>query len=387
MRPKLIQALLVIFILFLGGLLAFYLVHTKPKLKRRKPPRHVPLVKVIQVFPRDYQVEITEFGTVRPVRIGEIVPEVSGRIIYISPSLVAGGRFRQGEALVRLDPVDYETAVALAQGELSEAERHLAEVESEAESSIKEWRDILQNKTPPPPLVAREPQLAAARARVEAARAKLRKAKADLARTVIRAPFDGLVVEENVGLGQFVSPGVVLARVYETKAMEVAVPLDERELQWLEVPGFNASKGSVAKIFLGERPAFWTGRIVRAAAKAEEKTRLLPVFVRVEDPLATKPPLLPGLFVRVVFRGKSIPKAYVLPREALHRQGKGFRVFLVNRETRLEVRRVKVAYFSRTQAVLTEGLFPGAKVIVSRLAAPIEGMKVRLEEAKGGPTP
>ncbi len=381
MRPKLLQALIVVLILGAGVLGAFYIIHTKPKLKRYKPPRHIPLVEVLEVYPKDYPVKIREFGSVQPVRTGEVVPEVSGRIVYLSPHLVRGGRFHQGEVLVRLDPVDYETAVALAKGELYEAQKQLAEMESEAESSLKEWREILQNKEPPPPLVARKPQLAAARARVEAARAKLRQAQVDLARTVIRAPFEGIVIEENVELGQFVNPGEVLAKVYKTEAVEVRVPLDLRELKWVYVPGFNSSSSSEAEVFL-EGQSLWKGRVRRAAAQMDEKTRLLPVFIRVEDPFDKLPPLLPGFFVQVEIKGKVIPKAYVLPREAVHHHGEGFRVFLVNREARLEIRPIKVIYFSRTEAV-TKDLFPGARVIVSRLAAPVEGMQVRVVRPKG----
>ncbi len=376
---RLFQALLVLVILSLGLGLAFYLVHTKPRLKKRKPPRHIPLVEVLVVQKGDHQVEIEEFGTVYPLRTGKIVPEVSGRIIYISPHLIAGGHFRRGEVLVRLDPLDYETAVALAEGEWREAEKALAETEAAAESALHEWFQVLKKKTPPPPLVAKKPQLAAARARVEAARAKWRKAKEDLRRTVIRAPFDGLVVKADVDLGQYVNPGTVLAEVYDASAVEVRVPLERREIRWLEVPGFNAPKGSWAEVFpfLGERP--WRGRVVRVAAQVDEKTRLIDVFVRIKRPFSRKPPLLPGSFVRVNFKGRLLRGVYVLPRDLLHWRKGHYEVYLVNQKGRLEVRPVKVLLFTKTKAFVREGLYPGARVITSPLPAPVPGMEVRIK--------
>ncbi|NPB08791.1 MAG: efflux RND transporter periplasmic adaptor subunit [Thermodesulfobacteria bacterium] len=377
---KIVQVLVVVIILSLGLATAFYLVHTKPRLKKRKPVRHVPLVETMAVQPADERVEIEEFGTVQPLRTGKIVPEVSGRIVYLSPNLVAGARFRRGEVLVRLDPVDYETAVALAEGELREAEKALAEIEAAAEAAVEEWYQVLKKKTPPPPLVAKEPQLAAARARVKAARAKWRKAKEDLRRTVIRAPFDGFVVKADVDLGQYVGPTTTLAEVYDASAVEVRVPLESREIRWIKVPGFNAQNGSGAEIFspLTERP--WRGRVVRAAAQADEKTRLIDVFVRVNDPFSRRPPLLPGTFVRVRIKGRLVKGVYVLPRDLLHLQKGRYEVYLVDGEGRLEIRPVEVLLFTKTRAFV-RGLYPGARVITSRLPAPVPGMKVRIKES------
>ncbi len=378
---RLFQALLVILILSLGIGMAFYLVHTKPRLKKRKPPRHIPLVEVITVQPVNHRVEIEEFGTVQPLRTGKIVPEVAGRIIYLSPHLVEGGRFRRGEVLVRLDPVDYETAVCLAEGELREAEKNLAETEAAAQAALHEWFNVLKKKTPPPPLVAKEPQLAAARARVEAAKAKWRKAKEDLKRTVIRAPFDGLVVREEVDLGQYVSPGTVLAEIYDASAVEVVVPLETRELRWIDVPGFNASRGSLAEIFSPLDANPWSGKVVRTAAQADEKTRLIDVFLRVEAPFARRPPLLPGTFVRVKVKGRLLKGVYVLPRDVLHLKKGHYEVYLVDSRGRLEIRSLEVLLFTKTEALVRKGLYPGAKVITTRLPAPVAGMRVRLKDS------
>ena len=376
MKKPLIQLSLSLIICLLGLIVGYYLIHTKPKIKKRKLPPHIPSVKVFLASPTDYEIEIQEFGTVRPIRTGEIVPEVSGKVFYVSPHLIKGGRFKKGEVLIRLDPRDYEAAVALAEGELREAERLLAEVESEAESSLKEWKEILGRKAPPPPLVVKRPQLAAAKARLKAAQAKLRKARLDLERTVIRAPFEGLVVEENVDVGQFVTPGMVLARIYDAQAVEVAVSLDLREIKWIEIPAFNSSRSSEALVFLEEANSYWQGKVVRAAAKADEKTRLLEVFVRVKDPFSTRPPLLPGFFVKAKIKGRRLKGVYVLPREAIKREGKGFKLYLVDDQNRLVIREAKVIY-ETPEKVIVQGLRPGTKVVLSPLAAPVPGMKLR----------
>ena len=73
-----------------------------------------------------------------------------------------------------------------------------------------------------------------ARAAVLSAKAQLERARTDLERTRIRAPYEGQVLEQNVDVGQFVSPGTVLGRVYATDYVEIRLPLSSRQLAFVD---------------------------------------------------------------------------------------------------------------------------------------------------------
>ncbi len=371
--------LLVAMVLCFGALVSYYIVHTKPKLPKRKPKPVIPLVKVKKLAPENYRLVVNGYGTVKALRVGNIVPEVSGRVVYLSPKLIPGGTFKRGEVLVRLDKRDYETALYLAEAELEEAKRAFEEIKAQAIAAKEEWRNVLGHKEPPPPLVAKEPQLAAAKARIAAAEAKVAKAKLDLARTVIKAPFDGIVVESHLELGQFVAKGAVLAKVYDTHAVEIAVPLEVERLSFFDIPGFNAKKGSLVKVWLniGEEKVY-PGQVVRTAAQADEKTRLINVFVRVKRPLSQKPPLLPGLFVKVEIKGHLLKNVFLVPREALYFEEGNWYLWLV-KDGVLKRKTVKVFLFQGDNAIIKEGLEPGDLLLLTRLSAPVSGMKVRVK--------
>ncbi len=378
-KKRIFQAFWVVFFLFIGLAGALYLLHTKPKLKKRRFRPHPPLVKIIKVFPQSYQIKIEGFGTVYPLRTGQIVPEVSGKVVYVSPRLLVGGHFKRGEILLKIDPRDYEAALALAEAELEEARQQLAQLEAEAQAAKTEWYKILKQQTPPSPLVLKVPQLAAARARVSAAEAKVKKAALDLSRTEIKAPFDSMVVEVNVETGQYVSAGMVLGKIYDTSAVEVRIPLETKFLPWLDIPGLNASgSGSKALVFVRlEEEKKWIGRIVRAGAEADEKTRLLDLFVRVENPFQRPFPLLPGFFARVELLGKRFSQIFVLPRRALHLEDGRWIVWVVE-DDRLKNREVEVLYFAKEEILVRKGLKPGDNVVLSRLNGPFPGMRVRI---------
>ena len=375
-----LQALFALLILTLGLGISFHLISSRPKPKPKRKDRPVLVVKTLEVKPQAFTYTVETTGTVVVPRRTELSAEISGKIVYVSPKLLPGEIVFKDELLIKIDPTDYEAAVAKAEAELRQAERALIELLAEAERSIAEWK-ALRPESPPPPLVARKPQLAEARARVSAAKTVLKKARADLKRTEIRAPYQGRILEVHAEIGSYASPGRILAVLYSLSGIEIYAPVADHFLPYLVVPGLNApvgAPGSPAEIFweAGETVFRYPGRVIRASGAVEEKTKLLPLYLRVQK-TPKAPTLLPETFVIVKLLGKRFPKAFVLPKEALHRSlGKTF-VWVVKAEGRLERRLVKVLYEDEKQVVITEGLLGGEKVVVQRLRGAVSGMLVR----------
>ncbi len=368
-------------LILLGVIGWLVLTVQKPELKKIKPPAPKPVVRTIYVTNGSQAVYIKGEGTVRALREIQLIPQVSGKVVSISDSLVNGGEFRKGQVLLRIDPVDYRLAVTLAQAKVKDSESKLKLAAEEAAAAREEWR-LLHAKGPrkneaPPPLVLKEPQLAAAQARLEADRADLKKAQLHLERTELKAPFHGRVSQESVDLGQYVSPGQALATLYDTEAAEIIVPLENEDLSWFHVPGFTPGKGAGSPARVRARIAgqelTWTGRVVRAEGKLDERTRLVNVVVRVKNPYATKPPLAVGLFVPVEIAGRSLPNATVIPRSAL-RQGSV--VWVVDKDNRLNFRKVEVAKRHQDEVVIQGGLKDGEEVVISPLKEVTNGMAV-----------
>lgn len=361
-----------------------YLVLTaqKPELKKIKPPVPKPMVRTINVTQGPQVVNIKGEGTVQPLREIQLIPQVSGKVVFMSEALVNGGQFRKGDTLLRIDPADYRLAVTLAQAKVKDSESKLKLAEEESAAAREEWR-LLHAEDPykrrePPPLVLKEPQYAAAKAKLAADRADLQKAQLNLERTELKAPFNGRVGEETVDLGQYVSPGQSLATLYSTEAAEIVVPLEDKYLSWFHVPGFtpgNSKKGSSATVraTVAGRERTWSGRVVRAEGKLDERTRMVNVVVRVDNPYKTKPPLAVGLFVAVEISGQTLPQATVIPRSALRQEDV---VWVVDNDNRLNFRQVEVATRQQDEVIVKDGLQNGDAVVVSPLQVVTNGMAV-----------
>lgn len=382
-KKRLVQLAICTVFVALGVVVFRVLLASRPEMEKQKPPPPVPMVRTFEVKMEPQTVRIRGEGTVQPLREINLVSQVDGKVIRVSPSLVNGGIFRKGDLLLQIDPVDYQLAVTLAKAKVKDAESALELAEEEAAAAKEEWRLLYEENTEadraPPPLVAKEPQLAAARARLEAQQAELKKALLNLERTRLEAPFDGRVGEENVDIGQYVSPGQSLGVLYCTEAAEIMVPLEGEALYWFDVPGFTSSdeSGSQATVHadMAGQELSWEGRVVRSEGRLDERTRMIRVVVRVDQPYAKKPPLVFGLFVRVDILGRKLNEAAFIPRSALHQDDV---VWIVDEEDRLRFRKVDVARIQGDGAIIDGGLNNGERVVTTPLKAVTDGMMVRI---------
>ena len=381
-KKKIVQLLLTLLIIAIGALGMIKLTESKPQIKKKTPPVPLPVVRTVVIATGPQAIVVQGEGTVSPVQEMVLVPQVDGKIVYISPSLMNGGAFKKGETLLRIEPEDYRLAVTLAEAKVKSAQSLLRLAEEEAAAAKEEWYQLyLDDKNrgeKPPPLVLKEPQLAAAKAKLAADKADLRNAALDLERTELNAPFSGRVEAESVDLGQYVRPGEKLASLFSTDAAEVVVPLENESLLWFHVPGFTPGTGPGADVKIMARIAgrdcVWAGRVVRSEGKIDQRTRMIRVVVRVDKPYEKKPPLAIGLFVRVEIQGRTLPDLAEIPRSALRQ---GDLVWVVTKDGRLRFRKVEVARIARETVQIQGGLKDGERVVVSSLKAVTDGMLVR----------
>jgi RND family efflux transporter MFP subunit len=382
-KKRIIHLGIMLVLIGLGVVGFLALTASKPQLKRTKPPIPMPMVRVSQIKTGPQSVTVRGEGTVRPLREIQLVPQVNGKVIFASPVLVDGGEFKKDDILLRIDPLDYQLAVTLAKARVKDSESRLRVAEEEAAAAKEEWRLLYQDKgvaaEDPPALVAKEPQLAAARAKLAADRADLQKARLNLERTELKAPFNGRVSDESVDIGQYVSSAKPLATLFSTEAAEIIIPLDDESLFWFHVPGFTPGNGpgSPVKVLarIAGRELTWSGKVVRAEGKLDERTRMVNVVVYVEKPYARKPPLVAGLFVAVEIQGRTLENAAVIPRAALRANNT---VWVVDGNGQLVFRRVDVARLGTHQAILRSGLEDGERVVISGLKVVTDGMRVRV---------
>ncbi len=380
MKPKtriVFQIGMAVLVIVAGLVVMLLLKSSRPSAAKTKPRSKVPVVRTMTVKTGEHLVRIKGYGTVEPVKRTILASQVAGRIIQVAPELIDGGSLKAGQLLLAIDPTDYKIAVTLAQARLADARSQLQILEAEAREARQEWRQLHPGVIVPP-LAAKQPQLEAARANVAARAGELEKARLELSRTKINAPFDGLVENRNVDIGQYVTVGKSLATLIGTAMAEIVIPLDSAKLRWFHVPGFTAGQGrgadALVQVMSAGRKTTWKGKVVRALARIDPRTRMVDVVVRVAGPYSRRPPLAPGLFAEVTIFGRVLKKAVILPPSALRQDNI---VWIIDPEGKLRFRKVEVALITAAGVVVEKGLADGQKVILSELKGISEGMDIK----------
>jgi RND family efflux transporter MFP subunit len=382
---RVLKVVLPLAVVVVGVVIATAMIASREEPQTREVEVPVPAVRVAPVELRDVQLVVRSQGTVSPRTESVLVPEVSGRVTGVAASFASGGFFEEDDVLVEIDAHDYRQAVVQARAAVAQAELRLEQERAEAEVALQEWSDLGQGEAPP--LTRREPQMAEARAAVDAAKAALERAERDLARTRVRAPYAGRVRSKEVDVGQFVTKGTPLARVYAVDFAEIRLPLPDDDLAYLDLPLVyrgESDRGPGPRVVLSAhfagRTHVWHGRIVRTEGEIDARSRMIHAVARVKDPYARsddpdRPPLAAGLFVEAEIEGRRVSEVAVLPRTALRGDDQ---VLVVSDDERLRFRKVEILRRAQDEVIVASGLADGERVCVSPLGVVTEGMRVRV---------
>jgi RND family efflux transporter MFP subunit len=308
-----------------------------------------------------------------------LVVEVDGRIEWVSEAMVSGGTFQAGMPLLRLDATDPSLALESAEASRDQAAAELANARFEYDRVKPLLDKRLVSRSA---LESAERRLRVAEAGLRAGESAVARAQRDLERTVLRAPFDGIVRQENIDVGQFVRRGSEIARLYATDAMEVRLPIADEQLAFL---GFQlgqrfdheqAPRVTLSAPFGGVEQR-WEGRILRAEGELDARSRMVHLVARVESP---EPALPLGLFVSATIDGTLAQDIITLPRSVLR---EGNQVIVIDEENRLELRPVTPLRFFEDDVLIQAGLTAGERVCLSPLQTVVEGMRVQPLEQGG----
>lgn len=315
--------------------------------KGPRGPVGVEAVKVVQMALAD---DISAVGNLRANEIVVMKPEIAGRIVKIGFS--DGARVARGAVLIELDG-----SVLAAQAEQTRAELNLAKASYERTVDLARRNFVSSSAL----------DQAAANLKVQEARLQL--AEAQLAKTVITAPFSGVLGLRNVSVGDFVKDGAELVMLEELGTMKVDLRLPERYLGQLR-------KGQVILMSVDAYPGREYKAVLDALdAQVDANGRSVLARGRLAN---TDGSLRSGMFAKARITLKEKPTALVVPEEAILPVGADSFVYVVDGGKAM---RTKVLTGIRKNGLVEvqTGLKQGDLVVTAgQLKLPRDAMEVRL---------
>jgi hypothetical protein len=221
------------------------------------------------------------------------------------------------------------------------------------------------------------------------------KAELDLERCTVRAPFNALVLRENIDTGQVISPQSEIAVLAGTDQYWVQVSISMEYLTWIEIPE-EKGKGSPVNIVqkTGGKNIIREGHVIRLLGDLDPKGRLARLLISIDDPLNLKAnhdqlPLLLGSYVAVEIAGKTMEDIMVIPRDAIRnldgRAESNQGIWIMNGEDRLQIEPVEVAWREKGSVLIKTELQDGIQLVTSDIPTPLQGMKLTIDRYMSAP--
>lgn len=386
---KMIRFLIPIIFIVASIAVANYLYATKPVARRGRPQIPLPLVETMKITPDTHFVTLSAMGTVIPSRAITLKSRVGGFVQDKSRELIPGGFFKKGEVMLRLEQEDFLLNVEKQKAVLARLKAGLR-LEMGKQTVAREELKILQKSSKKAisnaDLALREPQLAQIKADIAGAKTDLARANLDLGRTIIKAPFNCMVMAVNVEPGSQVSSQDTLASLSGTDDYWVKATLPTDQLKWVTLPRNSHDRGSKATITTRDgttRP----GQVIRLLGELGQETRLATLLIAIKDPLGIHKKgtihLLLNSYVQIRIQGAQISHVIALPRNIVR---DGDQVWCLYND-QLVIKPIEILWRDANQVFISGGLDLNDKIIISDMASPVAGMALRAQGKTPGKTP
>jgi RND family efflux transporter MFP subunit len=387
---RVFHLLLPLLIVSAGLGIAGTLVSLAPKAAPAVNDAPATFVRVETVRLGSHRTTIRGMGLVTAEKQVAMQPEVAGRVIEQNAALVVGGRVARGDPLIRIDARDYSAALKSIEADLAMARLQVREEATLRQVAEHEWRDRPEGFSEETLAFAlREPHLDAAKARVQSAQSRIERAKRDLSRTIVKAPFDAVVLSESVDVGQTVGPQSPFAVLAGLERFHVEVSLPVSELGFIDIPEINARPDAASTALVINEAAGTTathqGKVIRLQSSVDQRGRLAQLVIAVEDPLGVHVPveeralpLLLGSYARVEIHGRTLEGVAVIPRAALIGSTM---VWVLDPHDRLELREITIVRREPDIVVVRDGLGEGDRLVVTPLPHATPGARVTVDDS------
>ena len=329
--------------LITAGLIAL-LVITRPSMAPVDQAEIEWPVRVTTARYQDLRPTLKLYGEIVAGRESELRALTPGPIKEVGDNFREGARVSEGELLLRVDPFDYEIALA---------EQRAASVEAEAQVRLKEQDmqriDALfaEGNVSAQQRDTASLEVDMARAALERSQAGARRAVRELADTRLVAPYDGVLVEVSANLGRQLSTTDRVARIIDPESLEVGFPLSNEQYGRLMTEG--SLMGRPVRIFweVGETELEYAARIERLGGEITAASGGIRVFGELLDtPMDT--PLRAGAFVRIELSDRLYSQVAPVPETALYGEN---RVFVVE-DGRLRTRHIELKGYDGDRILL-----------------------------------
>ena len=361
------------------------MINLAPKPEKKSVEIKPPLVNVEPIKVATVALKVYSQGTVIPNVESTLTAEVSGRIIEVAINFDNGAYFKKDQVIAKINDDVYQVNLLQAQARLEVAKAALLEEQARGQQAKDEWRLSGKSLDEAPLMALRKPQLQKAKADLAVAEAEVKAANIQLAKTIIRAPYGGIIKNKMVDIGQFVNTGTALAEIFSAEKAKVRLPIKLQDINYLNLPTVNQPHSNIKvelNSVIGLDNFTWQAELTGYEGEVDNTSRVHYVIATIADPyniqqIPERAELRVGSFVNAVIEGKTIENLSVLPRSAV--VGKNT-LYLMTKDKTLNI--VDFTAISADQHFIysKQNFGDNQQLVLTEIALPVSGMPLRVKE-------
>ncbi len=331
-----------------------------------QPDSRVP-VTVFKAFVTGFRDTLPALGTLKGYRETKLGFEKNG--IIRTFNYKPGDLVPEGELICSLQKTENEIRIRHCEAKVAEANSSLSLAKNRLERATQKYELGGTSKS-----LYEEALLEYEKSthQLETAKIELENAKHDLLKCDLFAPYEGILGNKYVEVGETITMNTLVCDLIDVDYMIVVIGVVERDIEKLQT-------GQRVSIFVDAYPdREFIGTVESLAPVVEGQSRTFSVEIKVANPQNV---LLPGMFARVRINVFEQKNALVIPASALVRQKNKFITLVIDPETfAVTERPVSVAYATTDYAVISRGLKEGEIVVIGEKEGVGEGMTVKIIE-------
>lgn len=370
-KRKLVIVASILAILILSGFAMMSLSKMKKQPAKATATEIKRYVTAVPVVYKNVVTEVEGTGRLDSRNNIELSAEVSGKILPGPTPLKKGQVFHKGDLLIKIYNEEASLALKASKSRfLTSLASILPDLKIDYPDNYENWAKFFNNidldsKLPPlPKITSAQEKVFIASRNLLADYYSIQSSEIRLSKYNIHAPFNGVFAAVYAEVGAIAGPGVRLATLVRTDELELEVPLEIHEAQWVE-------KGASVLIKSEDRSKSWNGTVSRIAGYVDAQTQSISIFVKIN--VDKDQPLYRGQYLRAIFQGKELNNVMELPRNAVYNENE---VFIVDNGKLQKATIDVLKYYDKS--LLFTGLAEGTLLVNEPLVNPVVGSPVEI---------
>ncbi len=357
-------------VVFAAIIIAVVIVKSKKEKENHAPPKIIRKVKTEKVQYTTVKSQVSGRGRIVSQQQVEVISEVQGKILQGDIPLKKGMNFREGQVLFRLYNEDSRLALqARKSAYLNLLANILPDVKIDYPEEYTTWNTyfetihIEKKLSKLPEVNSEQLKIFLASRNVLSEYYAIKSEEERLRKYTVKAPYTGSITGVYLEKGSVANPGSRVASIIKTNQLEIEVPLETDEAQWVDI-------GDKVHIRSENERKEFNGRVLRKANFVDPTTQSVNVYVSVDQNKVHN--LYSGQYMLVEFKGMMIDNSMEIPRAAVFNLNEVFTV-----DSGYLDKQIIDIVKTNDHSIIFRGLEEGAELVVEPLANANENTPVQ----------